>query len=71
MDNTREVVMGTIEKSGEAYHFRQDDGEITARFESIEEKMVLSHEGSPHYKRVFNVLVLVGILYLAAIFIFI
>ena len=60
--------MGTIEKSGEVYLFRQDDGEITARFESIEEKIVLSHEGSPRYKRVFNVLVLVGILYLTAIF---
>ena len=60
--------MGTIENSKEGFVYRQDDGEITARFESIEEKMVLSHEGSPFYKRVFNLLILAAVLYLALIF---
>ena len=60
--------MGTIEKEGEKYIFRQEDCEITAWFDSTEEKMVLSHEGSPLYRRVFNLLVVVGLLYLALIF---
>jgi hypothetical protein len=63
--------MGTIEKHDGKYVFRQKNGEITAWFESIEEKLVLSHESSPRYKRVFNLLVLAGILYLATIFFFI
>ena len=61
--------MGIIENSEEGFVYRQDDGEITARFESIEEKMVLSHEGSTLYRRVFNLLMLAGGLYLAAIFV--
>lgn len=60
--------MGRIEKENEEYIFRQDNGEITARFESIEEKMVLSHEGSPFYRHVFNLLVLAGVAYLALVF---
>ena len=60
--------MGIIENSEEGFVYRQDDGEITARFESIEEKMVLSHEGSTLYRHVFNLLMLAGGLYLAAIF---
>ena len=60
--------MGTLEKEGEKYIFRQDNGEITARFERIEKKMVLSHEGSPLYRLVFNLLAVVGVLYLALIF---
>ena len=60
--------MGSIEKEGDHYIYRQADGEITARFRSIEEKMVLSHEGSPGYRRVFNLLVAVGMAYLAVIF---
>lgn len=60
--------MGSIENSEEGFVYRQDDGEITARFESIEEKLVLSHEGSPFYRRVFNMLILAGGLYLATIF---
>jgi hypothetical protein len=64
--------MGKIEKNGDAnsFVFRQDDGEITARFRSIAEKMVLAHEGSPTYKKVFYFLVLAGALYLSFIFIF-
>ena len=60
--------MGKIEKKGEDFIFRQDDGEITARFKNIVEKMVLAHKGSPTYKKVFTLLVLAGVLYLALIF---
>ena len=61
--------MGRIEKRGEEFVFKQDDGEITARFNNVEEKMVLAHEGSPAYKKVFYLLVLGGVLYLSLIFI--
>lgn len=60
--------MGKIEKNGETFVFRQDDGEITARFKNIAEKMVLAHEGSPTYKKVFTLLVVAGVLYLTFIF---
>jgi len=62
--------MGKIEKKGAEFVFRQDDGEITAWFKNIAEKLVLAHEGSPNYKRVFYLLVLAGVLYLSFIFIF-
>ena len=62
--------MGKIEKEDDVFVFKQDDGEITARFNNIEEKMVLAHEGSPAYKKVFYLLVLGGVLYLTLIFIF-
>ena len=61
--------MGKIVKKGKEYVFRQDNGEITARFSSIAEKMVLAHKGCPTYKKVFYLLVLVGVFYLAFIFI--
>ncbi|MGD8701833.1 MAG: hypothetical protein PVG51_12185 [Desulfosarcina sp.] len=60
--------MGTIDQRDGEFIYRQDDGEITARFDSVEEKMVLSHEGSRLYKRVFNLLVLTGGIYLIFIF---
>jgi len=60
--------MGKIEKNGEEIVFRQENGEITARFSSIAEKMVLAHKGSRTYKKVFYLLVLAGVLYLAFIF---
>ena len=62
--------MGKIEKKEDTFVFRQDDGEITAQFDNVEEKMVLAHEGSPIYKKVFYLLVLGGVLYLTFIFIF-
>ena len=62
--------MGKIERQGEAFVFRQDNGEITAEFKNVAEKMVLAHEGSPKYKRLFYLLVLAGVLYLTFIFIF-
>jgi len=60
--------MGTVEKTENGFIYRQDDGEITARFDSIEEKPVLSHTGSPIYRRVFNLLILAGGIYLTFIF---
>jgi len=62
--------MGKIEKKGGKFVFRQEDGEITARFNDVVEKMVLAHEGSPTYKKVFYLLVFAGVLYLTSIFIF-
>jgi hypothetical protein len=61
--------MGKIEKKEDAFLYRQDNGQITARFSSIAEKKVLAHEGRPAYKKVFYLLVLAGALYLAFIFI--
>ena len=60
--------MGTVEKQGQTYVFRQDDGEVTARFDSVDEKSVLAHQGDPRYRRVLNLLVPAGVLYLALIF---
>ena len=60
--------MGKIESDNENLVFRQDNGEITAWFDHSEEKMVLAHEGDPNYKKVFYLLVLAGVLYLALIF---
>ena len=48
--------------------YKQEDGEITARFTGFEEKMELAHKGSPFYRKVFFLLVLVGFLYLGVIF---
>ena len=57
-----------IEKDGEEIVYKQADGETTAWFTNFEEKMELSHEGTPKYKRVFHVLVLIGFMYLGIIF---
>lgn len=51
--------------------FRQESGEITARFSDTREKTALVHKGSPAYCRVFYLLVCAGTLYLAGLFIFI
>ena len=60
--------MGIIEERDGTGTYQQEDGEVTARFAKIEEKMVLSHEDSPGYRRAFNLLVIAGLLYLAYIF---
>ena len=60
--------MGSVEQTPEGFVYRQDDGEITARFKRMEEKMVLAHEGSPRYRQVFNLLVLAGVFYLVYLF---
>ena len=62
--------MGKLEKNGEEFVLKQDNGEITAWFNNVEEKMVLAHEGSPAYKKVFYLLVIGGLLYLSFIFVF-
>jgi len=48
--------------------YKQDDGEITAWLTDFEEKMELAHQGSPFYRKVFFLLVLLGMLYLGVIF---
>jgi len=48
--------------------YKQDDGEITAWLTDFEEKMELAHQGSPFYRKVFFLLVLLGLLYLGVIF---
>jgi len=60
--------MGKVEKEQDRLIFRQANGEITAWFDNFEEKMVLSHKGNSKYKIVFFVLVVIGFIYLAAIF---
>jgi hypothetical protein len=50
--------------------YQQDDGEITAWFDQYEEKMTLSHEGTPKYQKLFYFLVAVGLVYLFIVFIF-
>ena len=60
--------MGMIEEKDGTGNYHQEDGKVTAHFADVEEKMVLSHEGSPGYRRAFNLLVIAGLLYLAYIF---
>lgn len=60
--------MGRLEKEGEAFIYRQDDGEVTAWLADDEEKLILAHEGDRQYKRVFYVLVLSGLIYLTVVF---
>ena len=48
--------------------YKQDDGEITAWLTDFEEKMELAHQGSPFYRKIFFLLVLLGFLYLGLIF---
>ena len=60
--------MGFIKKEGADVVFQQDDGQITARFIDYEEKLELSHEGHPSYQKIFIILVLAALFYLAYIF---
>lgn len=62
--------MGRIEKKEEEVVYKQDDGEITAWLTNFEEKMELGHEGMQKYKKFFHIVVLIGFLYLAIIFLF-
>ena len=63
--------MGQIIKTDEHYEYHQGNGDVTAWFEDIGEKMELSHEGSLFYKKVFYVLISLGVLYLLAVFTFV
>ncbi len=62
--------MGEIVVEGDEVVYRQADGEITAWLTDFEEKMELAHEGSSKFKRIFYLLVAVGIFYLSLIYIF-
>ena len=60
--------MAGNQREGQELVYKQDDGEITAWLTGFEEKMELAHKGSPFYRKVFFLLVLIGILYLGVIF---
>ncbi len=60
--------MAGIEKDGEEIIYRQDDGEITAWLTGFEEKMELSHTADPFYKKIFFLMVLIGLLHLGVTF---
>ncbi|MDY6843583.1 MAG: hypothetical protein SVW57_05775 [Thermodesulfobacteriota bacterium] len=60
--------MGEIVKEGEEVVYKQNNGEITAWLTNFEEKMELSHEGEPLYKKLLYAMILIGVLYLAIIF---
>jgi len=62
--------MGKIVVDGNETVYRQADGETTAWLTDFEEKMELVHESSLKYKRIFYLLVAMGIMYLCSIFIF-
>ena len=62
--------MGKFIKHDGELVYQQDDGEITARFDGFEEKMELPHEGSAGYKKIFHILVILGFIYLLAVFLF-
>ena len=59
--------MAGNQREGQELVYKQDDGEITAWLTGFEEKMELAHEGSPFYKKVFFLLVLIGFLHLGVI----
>lgn len=61
--------MGKIVVDGDETVYRQSDGEITAWLTEFEEKMELVHESSPKFKRIFYLLVALGIFYLSLVFI--
>ena len=60
--------MGKIIKTDDNFEYRQEDGEPTAWFSHIEEKMELAHKGSPFYKKIFYILISMGLLYLLIVF---
>ncbi|MBU1569257.1 MAG: hypothetical protein ABIJ52_14860 [Pseudomonadota bacterium] len=63
--------MGRIKKTDGQFEYQQEDGDVTAWFPHIEEKMELSHEGSPLYKKIFYILISMGLLYLIIVFAFV
>ena len=60
--------MAGTQRPGQEFVHEQDDGETTAWLTGFEEKMELAHQGSPFYRKVFFLLVLIGFLYLGTIF---
>ena len=61
--------MGKFTEHNNEPVYQQDDGEITAWLTDFEEKMELPHEGTPAYKKIFFLLVGIGVIYLLAVFI--
>jgi hypothetical protein len=60
--------MGKIIKSDDNFEYQQENGEPTAWFSHIEEKMELVHPGNPAYKKIFYILICMGFLYLLIVF---
>ena len=60
--------MADNQRAGQELVYKQDDGQITAWHTGFEEKMELAHKGSPFYRKVFFLLVLLSFLYLGVIF---
>ncbi len=60
--------MGQIVKTDEQFEYQQENGEATAWFPHIEEKMELVHQGTPFYKKIFYILISMGLLYLLIVF---
>ena len=60
--------MGKIIKTDDNFEYRQENGESTAWFSHIEEKMELAHHGNPAYKKIFYILISMGLLYLLIVF---
>ena len=60
--------MGAIVIEKGAVTYRQPDGEITAWLTNYKEQMELAHVGIPKFKRIFYLLVIVGVVYLGSIF---
>ena len=63
--------MGYIIKTNNHFEYRQDSGETTAWFDLLEEKMELGHKGDPQHKKIFYILIGLGLLYLIIIFTFV
>ena len=59
--------MGEFFAKGDEVVYRQADGEITAWLTAFEEKMELAHKGSTKFKRIFYLLVAIGLFYLALV----
>jgi len=62
--------MAGIEREGQEIVYKQDDGEITAWLTNFEEKMELFHPADAFYKKVFFLMVFIGLLYLGVIFLY-
>jgi hypothetical protein len=63
--------MGRTEKRGKELIYKQDDGKITANLTNfVEDKMILDHEPTPGYRRIFHTIVLISVLYFIVIFLF-
>lgn len=62
--------MGRLASEDGKVAYRQENGEITAWLPDREEKMELTHVGTPLFKKIFYLLVFLGVVYLSFIFIF-